>query len=81
MHPQKKRLRFSAKSRAYNRKPLGLSAEQLGLLVGVGSQSIYNLETGESRSRDHCLAAIAELKTFGKKDASARLQVLKAKAA
>ena len=76
-----KRLRFSAKSLASNRERLGLSAEQFGLLVGVGSQSIYNWEAGESRPRDHHLAAIAELKTVGKKEASARLQALKEKAA
>ena len=70
-------LRFSAKGLASNRKRLGLSAEQFGLLVGVGSQSIYNWEAGEARPREHFRAAIAKLKTIGKREANARLEALK----
>ena len=72
-------LRFSAKGLASNRKRLGLSAEQFGLLVGVGSQSIYNWEAGEARPRQQFLQAIADLKTIGKRNVSARLQALKQK--
>lgn len=73
----KKGLRFSAKGLASNRKRLGLSAEQFGLLVGVAGQSIYNWEAGQSRPRERFLPAIAELKKIGKKGASARLHALK----
>jgi DNA-binding transcriptional regulator YiaG len=76
-----KKPRFSAKGLASNRTRLGLSAEQFGLLVGVASQSIYNWEAGESQPRERYLAAIAELRTIGKKEASARLQALKQQAA
>lgn len=76
-----KGLRFNATSLASNRKRLGLSAEQFGLLVGVASQSIYNWEAGESRPRERYLGAIAELKTISKKEAGARLEALKAQAA
>lgn len=70
-------LRFSAKGLASNRKRLGLSAEQFGLLVGVGSQSIYNWESGEARPREHFRTAIANLKTVGKREANARLEALR----
>jgi len=79
--PSKTGLRFSAKGLASNRKRLGLSAEQFGLLVGVGGQSVYNWEAGDSRPRERFLPAIAELKTIGKKEASARLQALKEQSA
>jgi len=73
----RKGLRFSAKGLASNRKRLGLSAEQFGLLVGVAGQSVYNWEAGDSRPRERFLPAIAALKTIGKKEASARLRALK----
>ena len=71
-------LRFSANGLASNRKRLGLSAEQFGLLVGVGGQSIYNWEAGTARPRERFLTAIAGLKLLGKKEVSVRLQALKA---
>ena len=74
--PPARGLRFSAKGLASNRKRLGLSAEQFGLLVGAGSQSIYNWEAGDARPREGYLGAIAELKSIGKKEAKARLLAL-----
>ena len=73
-----KGLRFSAKVLASNRKRLGLSAEHIGVLVGVGGQSIYNWESGAARPRAGFLTAINELKTIGKKEANARLEAAKA---
>ena len=72
------RLRFSAKGLASQRKRLGLSAAEVGLLLGASGQSIYNWEAGDARPRASHLPAIAALKTLGKKDAVAHLNALKA---
>jgi DNA-binding transcriptional regulator YiaG len=69
--------RFSAKGLASQRRRLGLSAGDLGLLVGASSQSIYNWEEGKVRPRAKHLPAIAALRTLGKKEAAARLESLK----
>jgi DNA-binding transcriptional regulator YiaG len=69
-------LRFSAKGLASQRKRLALSAEDCGRLVGVSGQSIYNWEAGHARPRAKQLPAIAALKAFGKKEATARLAAL-----
>lgn len=65
--------RFSAKGLASHRKRLGLSAEQFGALVGVTGQSIYKWEAGKARPRASQMAAIAELRTLGKREAQNRL--------
>lgn len=65
--------RFSAKGLASQRKRLGLSAEDCGLLVGASGQSVYNWESGSARPRAKHLPAIAGLKSLGKKEAAARL--------
>jgi DNA-binding transcriptional regulator YiaG len=62
--------RFSAKSLTSQRRRLGLSAGDLGLLVGVSTQSIYNWEEGKARPHARHLPALAALKTLGKKDAA-----------
>ena len=66
-------LRFSAKGLISQRKRLGLSAAECGLLVGASAQSIYNWEGGKIRPRAKHLAAIASLRTLGKREAAARL--------
>jgi len=66
-------LRFSAKGLISQRKGLGLSAAECGLLVGASAQSIYNWEVGKIRPRAKHLAAIASLRTLGKREAAARL--------
>ena len=43
--------RFSAKSMASQRRRLGLSAAECGVLVGASAQSIYNWEDGKARPR------------------------------
>ena len=65
--------RFSAKGLTAQRRRLGLSAAECGLLVGTSAQSIYNWEAGKVRPRARHLAAIAALRTLGKKDAAAHL--------
>jgi len=62
-------LRFSAKGLASQRRRLGLSAEDCGLLLGASGQSVYNWEAGKARPRDSHLAAIAGLKRLGKRQA------------
>jgi DNA-binding transcriptional regulator YiaG len=49
--------RFSAKSMAAQRRRLGLSAAECGLLIGASSQSIYNWEEGKARPRAQHLRA------------------------
>jgi DNA-binding transcriptional regulator YiaG len=68
-----RKLRFSAKSLASQRRRLGLSAEDCGFLVGASGQSIYNWEQGKARPQAKHLPAIAALRTMGKREATARL--------
>ena len=70
------KLRFSAKGFAAQRKRLGLSAHEVGLLVETSSQSIYNWESGTTRPRATYLPAIARLRSMGKKEAAASLKAL-----
>lgn len=71
------RLRFSAKGLASQRRRLGLSAHDCGLLVGASGQSIYKWEDGSARPRAKNVEAIAKLRTMGKREASARLAELR----
>ena len=71
-------LRFSAKGLASQRKRLSLSAEDCGRLVGASGQSVYNWEQGKTRPQARHLAAIAELRAMGKRQAAARLAALEA---
>lgn len=68
--------RFSPKSLASQRRRLGLSAEDIGRLVGASGQSVYNWEAGKARPRDSHLAAIAALRTLGRKTAVAHLATM-----
>jgi DNA-binding transcriptional regulator YiaG len=70
--------RFSAKGLASQRKRLGLSAQDCGVLVGASGQSIYNWEDGKARPRAKHLQALAALRGMGKKEAAARLRELSA---
>ena len=69
-------LRFSAKGLASQRKRLGLSADDCGLLLGASGQSVYNWEAGATKPREQHLLAIAELRTVGKREAAARLEAM-----
>jgi len=68
------KVRFSAKSLSAQRRRLGLSAEQCGLLLGASSQSVYNWEQGKTRPLARHLAAIGAVRKMSKKDAADRLQ-------
>lgn len=67
------RFRFSAKRLAAQRQKLGLSAGEMGTLVGVSGQTIYNWEAGKSRPRQQQLAALAAVRGMGKKQIKERL--------
>ena len=69
-------LRFSAKGMASQRRRLGLSAHDYGLLVGASGQSVYKWESGAARPRARHLPAIAAVRAMGKKQAAARLAAL-----
>lgn len=70
-------LRFRAKGMATNRKRLGLSADDFGILVGATGQSVYSWERGKSKPRAKNLAAIAALRGIGKREGAARVETLK----
>ena len=69
-------VRFSAKGLASQRQRLGLAAAEMGLLLGVSAQTIYNWEAGKSRPRQQQLAAIAALRGLGKRQVKSRLTEL-----
>ena len=71
------RFRFRAGGMASNRKRLGLSASDFGLLVGASGQSVYAWEQGNARPRGKSLAAIAALRGIGKREVAERLAALK----
>ena len=70
------RTRFSAKGLATHRQRLGLSAAEMGALLGVSAQSIYHWESGKSKPREQQLSAIATVRSMGKRQAKARLAEL-----
>jgi DNA-binding transcriptional regulator YiaG len=61
--------RFSAKALAAQRRRLKLSADRLGLLIGVSGQSVYNWEQGTTSPHAKYLPAIAALKTLSVRQA------------
>lgn len=66
-------LRFRADGFATLRKKLGLSAADMGKLLGVSLQTIYHWEKGQSKPRANQLQGIAEVRKLGKRGAAARL--------
>lgn len=75
------KLRFVAKGLKSLRTRLGLSAEELGALLGVSGQSVYNWESKKTVPRAAQVAAIAALRGLGKREAQARLEIVVAKPA
>lgn len=65
--------RFSAKGLRALRQRLGLSVVEMGALLGVSGQTIYNWEAASTRPREAQIAAIAALRGIGKREAAARL--------
>lgn len=66
-------LRFRADGFANLRKKLGLSAADMGKLLGVSLQTVYHWEKGQSKPRSSQLQAISEVRKLGKRGAAARL--------
>lgn len=71
------KVRYSAKSLAAQRRRLGLSAADFGALIGASSLSIYHWESGKSRPRDRFIAALAGIRSIGRREAAARLAALR----
>jgi len=69
-----KSLRFRSEGFATLRKKLGLSANEMGKLLGVSGQSVYKWEQGKAKPRANQLKAIAAIRHIGKKQAHAMLQ-------
>ncbi|QKO21073.1 DNA-binding transcriptional regulator [Rhodoferax sp. BAB1] len=67
------KLRFRSEGFASLRKKLGVSAAEMGQLVGVSAQTIYHWEKGVSKPRSSQLAEIAAVRKLGKREVSARL--------
>lgn len=67
-------LRFRAAGFAQHRKRLGLSAREMGLLLDASPLSVYKWETGQAKPRPKHLAAIAEVRKIGKREATKRLE-------
>lgn len=74
----KLQLRFSATRFAAQRQKLGLSAAQMGTLIGVSGQSVYKWEKGEARPRRGQIEAISKVRGLGKKAAESTLAALAA---
>ena len=72
-----KAVRFSPKWVKADRQRLGLSAKNYGTLVGVSSLTIYSWESGKSKPRAKKLAAWAEVRGMGKREAQRRLDLLR----
>ena len=66
-------VRFSVKGFASHRKRLGLSAAEMGALLGVSAQTVYHWETGKTKPRKQQLVVIASLRKMGKRQARERL--------
>lgn len=70
------RTRFSAKGLAALRQRFGYSAAEMGTLLNVSAQTVYNWEAGKSKPRQQQLAAIATVRGMGKREAKAQLATL-----
>lgn len=66
-------LRFRRDGFISLRKRLGFSARQMGLLVGVSQQTIYNWEEGASAPQQAQLQKIAAIRKINKRDALAKI--------
>ncbi len=66
-------LRFRVGGFAALRKKLGLSAAEMGKLLGVSAQSVYHWETGKTKPRASQLQAISAARKMGKREVAAKL--------
>lgn len=65
--------RFSAKGIAAQRKRLGLSAANLGKLIGVSGATVYLWEKGQSRPRANQMAGIASIRQMKRRETQSKL--------
>ena len=72
--------RFSPGRLRRHRERLGLSAADYARLVGVHQITIYNWEQGKSRPRKEQLAALVAVRGLRKREARARLKMIRDKA-
>ncbi|HWQ08912.1 MAG TPA: helix-turn-helix domain-containing protein [Holophaga sp.] len=72
------RTRYSAKGLVALRRRLGLSAAELGALVGVSAQTIYHWESEKSRPKEEFVVKLAALRKMGKRAVGAKLEELQA---
>ena len=68
-----RKLRFVPKGLASLRKRLGVTVEELAVLLNVSPQSIYNWQTGKSVPRRAQLEKLASIRGMGKREADAIL--------
>lgn len=73
---ESRQVRFSPVWVKADRQRLGLSAKDYGRLVGVSALTIYSWENGKSKPRAERLAAWAEIRGIGKREARRRLDLL-----
>jgi len=71
------RHRFSAKGFKSLRSRLKLSAQDFGLLLKVGTQTIYNWEGEKTTPRQGQIPLIVELRNIGKREIQRRLDAIK----
>lgn len=67
------RMTFSPDGLASQRKRLGLSAQELGALIGVSGQSVYKWEQGKTKPRAAQLVALRGIRSLGKREAAKKL--------
>lgn len=66
--------RYSSKSLRSQRARLGLSSEHFGKLIGVSSQTIYNLERNpDQRPRQKVVEGLALVRKLGRREVADRL--------
>ena len=71
--PEADNLRFRVDGFASLRKKLGVTANEMGALLGVSGQSVYKWEQGKAKPRASQLAAISAARKLGKHAVAERL--------
>lgn len=69
-------MRFVAKGLVSLRSRLGLSAAELGRLLSVSAQTIYNWEQKKTTPGKTQLTALGEVRSLGKREVQKRLEAL-----
>ena len=54
-----------------------MSAEDYARLIGVSPLTVYNWEHGKSRPQDERIAALVAVRSLGRREALAKLEMLK----